>query len=97
MAIVRGKTSTGFSFKADSEQLTNAEFLEVFAEVQKGDAMGSFALIRILLGEEQKNQLYDHCRNKKGMVPVEKLAEELGDIVKRLSEAAETKNSLPSP
>jgi hypothetical protein len=91
--MVKGKTSTGFEFEVDKEQLTNAEFLENFAEMQGGgDIAATFALIKITLGEKQKKNLYDHCRNKKGMVPIEALTAELSDIFLTLSGSAETKN-----
>lgn len=41
MAIVKGKTQTGFSFKVDSDLINDAEFLELFAEMQDGNNLDS--------------------------------------------------------
>lgn len=91
--MVKGKTSTGFEFEVDKDQLTNVEFLEKFAEMQNGgDMAATFGLIQITLGDKQKKKLYDHCRNKKGMVPIEAVTAELSDIFLTLSGSVETKN-----
>ncbi len=90
--MVKGKTSTGFAYEVDRDHMTNVEFLEKFAEMQNGDGMVVFELLSIVLGPEQKRRLYDHCRNKKGMVPVDAVTAEVSDIFGRLAEAKETKN-----
>lgn len=93
MAIVKGKTQTGFSFKVDSDLINDAEFLELFAEMQDGNNLVVFKIIKKSLGEEQKQKLYDHVRNKKGQVPIDRMSDEVTDIFKVLSESLETKNS----
>ncbi len=89
--MVKGKTSSGFSFEVDADVLNDAEFLETLTQVQKGDVGESFALIAKILGAEQKKALYDHVRNKKGFVPADKIAEEIADILAALSEDESTK------
>lgn len=90
--MVKGTTKSGFKYEVDKDQLTNVEFLELFAKMQNGDGMVVFELLEIVLGTEQKKKLYDHCRNKKGMVPVDAVTEEVTDIFTTLSEAQATKN-----
>lgn len=90
--MVQGTTRTGFEFEVDKDQLTNAEFLEKFSEMQHGDSLMVFELLAVTLGKDQKKKLYDHCRNEKGMVPVEALTDELTDIFGAMTEADETKN-----
>lgn len=90
--MVKGTTKSGFKYEVDKDQLTNVEFLELFAKMQNGDGMVVFELLEIVLGTEQKKKLYDHCRDKKGMVPVDAVTEEVTDIFTTLSEAPATKN-----
>lgn len=92
--LVRGTTSTGFEYEVDRVILEDAEFLELFADVQNGgqDGMKIFALIRTALGNEQKKRLYDHCRAEDGHVPVNVLSDEIAEIFTKLGEAPETKN-----
>lgn len=90
--VITGKTQSGFEFGVLKKMLTNAEFLELFADVQNGDANGIFELVRLTLGKDQKKKLYDHVRDEDGCVPVETLASEFAEIVTALGEARETKN-----
>lgn len=40
----------------------------------------------MLLGKEQKASLYEHCRNKNGKVPADKVIAEIEDIFKTCKE-----------
>lgn len=90
--IVSGKTSTGFEYTVKKAMLSNAEFLEIFAKVQDGDQMKVFDLIKLALGAEQKDRLYEHVRDEDGMVPVEAISAEVGEIFAELGKDPETKN-----
>ena len=90
--MVKGTTGTGFKFKVNEKMLQNVEFLEDFYKVQHGDGLGVFPILDKLLGEEQKKALYDHIRDKDGIVNVEDLTHQLEDIFSALTEATETKN-----
>lgn len=88
---VKGKTETGFEFEIDREVLEDAEFLELYGEQEK-DGRNLFAFIECAIGKDQKKRLYDHIRNEKGRVPMDKLRSEVGDILLSLAENPETKN-----
>lgn len=90
--LVKGKTSSGFKYEVNPAMIHNAEFLELFADVQNGNSMQSFALMEMALGKEQKKALYEHLRNDEGMVPVEDLTQEIAEIFEKLGEDDETKN-----
>ena len=90
--IIKGTTGTGFPFEINKDLLADAEFLELFAEVQNGGTMKTFALIKKALGDDQKSRLYDHCRNDAGIVPVDALTGEIADIFGALNENPATKN-----
>lgn len=86
--MIQGKTETGFEFKIEDEVLNNYELLELFAEVDENPLLVP-KLVKIILGEEQKNKLIDHVRNENGIAEVDKVAAELENI---LTSRAETKN-----
>lgn len=93
MEMIKGVTSTGFSFEVDKDVLEDAEFLELFIAVQNGDGGSKvFELIRNVLGEEQKKKLFDHCRNDAGRVPLPALTDEVTDIFTELGKHEKTKN-----
>ena len=90
--LVKGKTKSGFEFEVDSDHLKNWELLEKIADMRNGDGMLAFDVIRTILGDAQKKRLYDHCRDAKGMVPVDAVNAEISDIFGALGEADASKN-----
>lgn len=90
--MIRGTTSTGFEFTADNEQINNAEFLEDYVAMMDGNTGAVFRIVERVLGKEQKKELYDHIRDERGNVPVEKLNVELGEIFSEFAKNPKTKN-----
>lgn len=86
--MIQGKTKTGFKFKIEDAVLNDYELLELFAEVDENPLLVP-KLVKIILGENQKNKLIEHVRNEDGIAPVDKISMELEDI---LNSSAETKN-----
>ena len=91
--MVKGKTKTGFEYKVDKNMLNDAEFLESFCAIRKGDNTEIFALIGKMLGKDQKKALYDHVRTEDGQVPLDALTDEVVEIFAALGEDDETKKS----
>lgn len=87
--MIEGKTSTGFIFKIEEEDLNNMEFVDALAEAQD-DFLQYSKVVKMLLGTKQRKALYDHLRDKKGRVPIEAVAKEVEEI---MSQGADTKNS----
>lgn len=86
--MIQGKTKTGFNFKIEDAVLNDYELLEMFAEVDENPLLVP-KLVKMILGEEQKNALIDHVRDENGVAAVDKIATELENI---LNSGAETKN-----
>lgn len=86
--MIKGKTKTGFQFKIEDAVLNDYELLELFAEVDENPLLVP-KLVRMILGEEQKNKLIEHVRDENGKAAVDKIAMELENI---LTSGAETKN-----
>lgn len=91
--MVKGKTKSGFKYEIDKAMLNDAEFLESFCAIRKGDNTEIFAMIEKLLGKDQKKALYDHVRTESGQVPLNVLTDEIVEIFGALGENNETKKS----
>ncbi|UQR01283.1 hypothetical protein LQ057_02885 [Enterococcus gallinarum] len=87
--MIKGKTNSGFKYSIEKKRLDNYELLEVINEVDENPTLIPKAL-KLLLGQEQANALKEHVRDEDGIVPAEKMIEELGNIFQN---QAQTKNS----
>lgn len=86
---IKGKTKSGFSYSIEESRLNNYELLETIGELDDNPMVISKMVI-MLLGKEQTNQLKDHLRTEDGLVPTDKMTDEITEIFQ--SQAA-TKNS----
>jgi len=87
--MIKGKTKSGFSYELDKERLNNYELLEAIEELEENPLVLS-RVVNLLLGKDQTKKLKDHIRNKDGIVPTEKISEEITEIFQN---QGETKNS----
>ena len=87
--MIKGKTKSGFSYELDKERLNNYEFLEAIEELEENPLVLS-RVVNLLLGKEQTKKLKDHLRTENGIVPTEKMSEEITEIFQN---QGETKNS----
>ena len=79
------KTASGFEFEIEDGVLDNMELLDAIAELEE-NPLKLTKVVKLLLGEETKDRLYDHVRNEKGRVPAEALSTEVADIFKLLND-----------
>nr|DAT56244.1 MAG TPA: hypothetical protein [Caudoviricetes sp.] len=73
-------TKSGFKYEISKERLNNYELLEYISEVDTNPLIIP-KLLEALLGKKQKQKLIEHVRDKKGLVPTEKLVEEIKEIL----------------
>ncbi len=76
--MIKGTTSSGFKFEIDEKQLKNYEFVELISEVDENELLMP-KILKMLLGDQVK-ALKDHVRDEDGIVPIEKMVEEIKDI-----------------
>lgn len=76
--MIKGTTSSGFKFEIDEKQLKNYEFVELISEVDENELLMP-KILKMLLGD-QVEALKDHVRDEDGIVPIEKMVEEIKDI-----------------
>ena len=58
-----GKTKSGFEFEINNDVLESWEFVELLAETED-NPLKSVALLKLLLGEKQANELKKHLGGK---------------------------------
>lgn len=77
--MIQGKLKSGFEYKIEDSALDNMELLDLIVEVDQ-NPLAISKVIKMLLGEEQRNKLYDHLRSEKGNVPVVAVSEAVAEI-----------------
>ena len=76
--LFKGTTKTGFPFDISMERMENYEVVETIAEIDENPLVLP-RLLKLLLGD-QVAALKDHVRGEDGMVPTQKLMDEVRDI-----------------
>lgn len=79
--MIKGTTRTGYKFSIKESALNNYELIEVLSRLDTEPLLIPKVLL-LLLGETQRDKLVEHCRTTDGTVPMDKLSEELSDILK---------------
>ena len=77
--MIEGKTKSGFKYKFPKENLDNYELVEMLAEAEENPLLYPKTVV-MLLGKEQTDKLKDHIRTDTGVVPMEKMTEEMQEI-----------------
>lgn len=90
--IIKGTTKSGFNYQIDPDNFFDMEFWEKMAETDDNPFLLP-KVISIALGEEQKENLYNFCRDSGGKVPVRKVV----GVIKEIFENDQVKNSLSLP
>ncbi|HHZ02202.1 MAG TPA: hypothetical protein GX396_04600 [Tissierellia bacterium] len=88
--MIKGKTSSGFRFEISKDVINDYELVENLGELEDNPLILG-KIVRQILGKEQTAKLKDHIRNKNGIVPTDKMTQEIIEIFKNAGE--ETKNS----
>lgn len=78
--MLKGKTDSGFSFSIEEEARDDMELLENITKLDAGQRELLPDVLVGLLGQEQKDKLYDYCRGKSGRVSATKVFMELKSI-----------------
>ena len=89
--MVKGTTTNGFNFNIDPDNVKDMRVIELAAKV-KYDGTYLPELASRILGEKQKEKLYDFLADKKGRVSPEKFGDALEEIMTAINQAEETKN-----
>lgn len=89
--MIQGKTESGFVYELEDDVMDNMELVDAMAKMQDDSPLSVSAVIKLVLGEEQRQKLYDHVRLENGRVPASKVFEEIKEIINSFGKPA--KNS----
>lgn len=82
---MKGTTSKGFEYDIEEKVFDNMELSDAFA---KENEPGSPARIcELILGEEQKNRMFDYFRLSDKRVPMKEIEETMVEIINAFTEA----------
>ena len=84
---MKGKTESGCAFEVDDEARDDYDLLNAFTSLQDGDPRTLNEALTLLLGEEQKDRLREHCRGKSGRVLASKMIKETEAIIRIIGES----------
>ena len=84
---MEGQTKTGFKFHTKKGVEDSISWARSVAKLETGKYEVIFDVIEGLLGEKHAAELYDHCGDS-----MERLAEELDDIMDVIAEDEQLKN-----
>ena len=90
--MVKGTTKGGFKFSIDPNDVKDMRVVELAAKA-KYDGLYLPELASRVLGEKQKEKLYDFLQESKGRVDPDKFGESLEEIMDAINQDDETKNS----
>lgn len=91
--MLSGKTATGFKFEIDEEARDDMELLDMISALDDGKLQYVPKVALVLLGKEQKEALYEHCRNEKGRVSAREVIKEMYSIFNVIGNGeSDTKN-----
>ena len=87
---MKGKTTSGFEFEISEDIKNDYELVENLGELEDNPLILG-KVVNQILGKEQTARLKDHVRNEKGIVPTDRMTQEIIEIFQNSGE--ETKNS----
>ena len=82
--MTKVKTSSGFEYEIDEENLNDMRLLDIIAEISNGDTTKLPLMISMIIGD-QKEKLYKNLEDEKGRVPVQKASDEITEIFQKIN------------
>lgn len=78
--MIEGKLKCGFEYRIEDHVLNNMELVDAIAEVDQ-NPMALSKVLKMLLGDEQRKELYNHLRDaEKHNVPITAVSEAVAEI-----------------
>lgn len=78
--MINGVTSSGFAFELDEKVINNMELVDALAECSTDNPFAISKTVKLLLGEELRQRLYDHLRTDDCRVPMEEVSKAVSEI-----------------
>lgn len=89
--MIKCTTKFGFACELDENVMDNMELIEALSDDSADAGYRSVKVVNLILGQNQKKELYNHLRASDGRVPVAAVTEAMKDIFESFGQQA--KNS----
>lgn len=83
-----GTLENGFEYKVDEKVFDDMNFLDALEEANEGDPLAASRMCKLLLGKEQKKELYKRLEKEDGRVPVEDTLNCITEIMIQIGDEA---------
>ncbi len=87
--MIKGTTASGFPFEISKDVFNDMRFFEALTKADENAARLP-ELIRLLLGDEGKQKLYEHHTNADGRIPADTV---MTDVLEIIQSVKQGKNS----
>ena len=84
---MKGITTSGFHFDVEDKRFNDMVLLDLLVDFQQGNGTALPKILDRIFGKEQKAALYEHLADEDGIVPVDKVSQEIMDIFNAKKEA----------
>ena len=88
--MVSGTTKTGFNYTVNEEIRTDWRFVRALADADSSDVSrqlsGAVRMVTLLLGEQGETDLMAHVAKEDGIVPTQRVIDEVRDILNGIGE-----------
>lgn len=92
---MKGKTKSGFKYNVNENIRTDWRFVKALADADSEDASkqlsGATRMVNLLLGDEGEAKLEAHVAQEDGVVPIERIMDEVREIITAIGD--QLKNS----
>lgn len=78
--MVKGKTKSGFEFELEENVINNMELVDALADCADDNPFAVSKAVKLLLGNDLRQKLYDHLRTEDGRVPMEEVSVAVSEI-----------------
>lgn len=78
--MVKGVTKSGFEFELEENVINNMELVDALADCADDNPFAVSKAVKLLLGNDLRQKLYDHLRTEDGRVPMEDVSAAVSEI-----------------
>lgn len=78
--MVKGVTKSGFEFELEENVINNMELVDALADCADDNPFAVSKAVKLLLGNDLRQKLYDHLRTEDGRVPMEEVSVAVSEI-----------------
>ena len=84
--IKKGTLSNGFKYEVDDAVMDDMRLIDAISESMEDEPLKISKVIKMVLGEEQRERLYKMLEDENGRVPADVASEAIAEIFENMGE-----------